>query len=222
MSALVAILFLALCLDAKAFLSVSSGCFVRHGVVPTAGDGLERLSGIRGAGRSCLSMGLDIKIRIVGKARGGEQWLEDAYSIYETRLRPSNIGVETIWHKNDDELVKGVSADTDKGHMVVLLDPLGKTMTSEQFSENMYQWLDEGGSRLAFIIGGAEGLPPELRFGDYSSSKKGGRTSESGGKRQYKKISLSALTFTHQFARTILMEQIYRASEIRKGSGYHK
>lgn len=51
----------------------------------------------------------------------------------------------------------------------------------------------------------AEGLPDELR----SSSTQ-------------IMISLSDLTFTHQFARLLLIEQIYRASEIRKGSGYHK
>lgn len=213
----VGLFLLAICLDADAF----RGCFIRGGVTFPAGDMINH-KGRRRAGTSSLSMGMDVKIRIVGKARGGEQWLEDAYSIYETRLRPSNIGVETVWHKNDDELVKGVSADSDKGHAVVLLDPLGKAMTSEKFSESMYRWIDEGGSRLSFVIGGAEGLPPEIRYGDYSGSKKGGRKSGGAGGSQYKKISLSALTFTHQFARTILMEQIYRASEIRKGSGYHK
>ena len=77
--------------------------------------------------------------------------------------------------------------------------------TSERFSEEMYKWLEEGGSRLTFVIGGAEGLPDEIK------SNYGNRM-----------LSLSTLTFTHQFARILLMEQIYRASEIKKGSGYHK
>uniref|UniRef100_A0A7S2XIV0 Ribosomal RNA large subunit methyltransferase H n=1 Tax=Attheya septentrionalis TaxID=420275 RepID=A0A7S2XIV0_9STRA len=160
--------------------------------------------------RSSLCMGMEVRIRIVGRKNGSEKWLEDAYSMYETRLRPSNIDVETIWHKNDQELIKGVKGDSDKGHTVVLLDPRGKPRTSEQFSENMYTWLDQGGSRLSFVIGGAEGLPYELRDGSYNPKK------------SLILFSLSALTFTHQFARTLLMEQIYRASEIRKGSGYHK
>ena len=73
----------------------------------------------------------------------------------------------------------------------------------------MYQWLDQGGSRLVFVIGGADGLPSELL------------TPNSAAKKE-QLLSLSSLTFTHQFARTLLMEQIYRATEIRKGSGYHK
>jgi len=71
----------------------------------------------------------------------------------------------------------------------------------------MYNWLELGGSRLVFVIGGAEGLPHELKY---------------GLKNGHNLLSLSKLTFTHQFARTLLMEQIYRASEIKKGSGYHK
>jgi hypothetical protein len=70
-----------------------------------------------------LSMGLQIKIRIVGRKNGSEQWLEDAYTMYETRLP---IQVETIWHKNNEDLVKGVNTDREKGHSVVLLDPTGK------------------------------------------------------------------------------------------------
>ena len=154
---------------------------------------------------NALTMGLEIKIRIVGKKSGGEKWLDSSYSTYETRLKSTNLKVTTQWHKNNEELVKGIEGDTSKSHGMVLLDPLGKMCTSEKFSEDMYQWLEEGGSRLTFVIGGAEGLPEEVKM-NYGS----------------RMLSLSSLTFTHQFARILLMEQIYRASEIKKGSGYHK
>lgn len=169
-----------------------------------------------------ITMGMDIKILIVGRKNGSEAWLEDAYSMYETRLQPSLLDVSTIWHKNDDDLSKNVLADAEKGHTIVLLDPTGKTYTSEKFSEAVFDWLDIGGSRLSFVIGGAEGLPPELKYGYGTSGngKKRNKTSSAGP--QFQLFSLSSLTFTHQFARTLLIEQIYRASEIRKGSGYHK
>ena len=151
-------------------------------------------------------MGLQVKIRIVGRKNGGEKWLDQSYATYESRLKPTNLDVETHWHKTDEELVKAATSDENKNHKVILLDPLGKMCTSEVFSDNMYNWLEIGGSRLTFCIGGAEGLPKELR--------------ESTNKNDM--LSLSSLTFTHQFARILLMEQIYRASEIRRGSGYHK
>mmetsp|Transcript_8689 Transcript_8689/g.13396 ORF Transcript_8689/g.13396 Transcript_8689/m.13396 type:complete len:212 (-) Transcript_8689:2884-3519(-) len=154
-----------------------------------------------------LAMVMKIKLRMVGRKNGGEKWLEDAYAMYKTRLRTSNIEVETAWHKNDNEILKGIDQDVSKGHKVVLLDPRGKLKSSEQFSEDVYEWLNEGGSRLVFVIGGADGLPPELK---------------SQATRSIVLLSLSTLTFTHQFARTVLVEQIYRASEIKKGSGYHK
>jgi len=160
---------------------------------------------IRPSTPSALQMALDIKIRIVGRKNGCERWLSDAYDMYETRLQSSNINVETIWHKNNEELVKAVKTDSSKDHSVVLLDVRGNAMTSEEFSRSLYQWLLSGGSRVAFIIGGADGLPLELKQ-EFQSNM----------------ISLSSMTFTHQFARTMLVEQIYRASEIEKGSNYHK
>mmetsp|Transcript_30947 Transcript_30947/g.47194 ORF Transcript_30947/g.47194 Transcript_30947/m.47194 type:complete len:224 (+) Transcript_30947:30-701(+) len=153
-----------------------------------------------------LVMGMKIKIRMVGRKNGGEKWLEDAYTMYKTRVRTSNIEVETIWHKNDNEIIRGVEQDVSKGHSV-LLDPRGKMKSSEQFCEDLYGWLNQGGSRLVFVLGGADGLPPEIK---------------SLSRRSSFLLSLSTMTFTHQFARTVLVEQIYRASEIKKGSGYHK
>lgn len=123
-------------------------------------------------------------------------------------MRPSNVEVDTTWHKDNQALTKSVEGDASKGHSIILLDPLGTSKTSEKFSDDLYEWLDRGGSRLSFVIGGAEGLPSELKF-------------PSSGKKPFM-ISLSAMTFTHQFARLMLIEQIYRGTEIRKGSGYHK
>jgi len=153
-----------------------------------------------------LYMGLDVRIRIVGRKNGCERWLADAYDMYETWLQSSNISVETTWHKNNDDLIKAVKVDSSKEHSIILLDIGGTSMTSEEFSKAFYQWLNVGGSRVVFIIGGAEGLPFELKQ-EYPPSQR---------------MSLSSMTFTHQFARTMLVEQIYRASEIIKGSNYHK
>ena len=162
-----------------------------------------------GLSRISLFMAMKVNIRIVGRKAGSEKWLEEACLMYETRLRPYNLEVETTWHKDNEALIRGVETDRSKGHSVVLLDPLGKVRSSEQLSEDIYKWLHQGGSRLSFVIGGAEGLPVELKEGLHGASPPN-------------QLSLSALTFTHQFARLLLMEQIYRASEIRKGSGYHK
>jgi 23S rRNA (pseudouridine1915-N3)-methyltransferase len=151
-------------------------------------------------------MGMQITIRIVGRKQGNEKWLEEGYEMYEKRLRPTSLEVSTVWHKSDPELIRNVEADISKGHCVVLLDPVGSTRTSEEFSKDLFGWLQQGGSRLSFVIGGAPGLPPEL----------------TGPISGLPVLSMSSMTFTHQFARTIIMEQIYRASEIRRGSSYHK
>jgi 23S rRNA (pseudouridine1915-N3)-methyltransferase len=138
-----------------------------------------------------------IRVRIISVGKTKERWLEDALAIYVQRLR-TTMELETVWAKDDTHLLRLVA----KEKQVLCLDPKGETLSSEAFSKRVFQELEQGGSRLAFVIGGPEGLPAELR--------------------QRSALSLSTLTLTHQMVRLLLVEQLYRAVEIEKGSGYHK
>ena len=99
---------------------------------------------------------MKVNIRIVGKKTGGEKWLDEACSMYQSRLKTSGVEVSTEFHKSDSTLVKGVHGDYDKGHSVVMLDPRGEKYTSEELASSIYKWIEAGGSRLAFVIGGGE------------------------------------------------------------------
>lgn len=146
-------------------------------------------------------------IRIVGRkpSDGSSAWLEQGVAMYTQRLARV-LTLSTAWTKSNEALLPQIQADADKGHTIVVLDPtVGTQYSSEQFADHFYRWMERGGSRVVFVIGGAEGLPDSVR--DCS---------------QYNKVSLSKMTFTHQFARLLLAEQIYRAYEIRRGSDYHK
>ena len=96
---------------------------------------------------------MKVSIRIVGR-KGSEKWLEQGCDMYLQRLRAANIEVSTEWHKTDAALCKSVQADRDKQFAVVLLDPRGAKQTSESFSHGFYQLMEQGGSRLVYVIGG--------------------------------------------------------------------
>jgi hypothetical protein len=98
--------------------------------------------------------GVKVTIRIVGR-KGSEKWIEDGCEMYRTRLRtPANVELTTEWHKTNEALVKGVESDWNKNVPVVLLDPKGKKHSSESFSSEFYRLVEEGGSRLVYVIGG--------------------------------------------------------------------
>lgn len=141
-----------------------------------------------------------IKIRIISVGKTKETWLEQALGEYLQRLK-AQINFDFCWCKDDDALSALVErAGSEK---IVGLDPNGQMMPSERFADFFDRQVVEGGSKVTFVIGGAEGLPTML-------------------KQKLTLISLSPMTFTHQITRLILIEQIYRATEILKGSKYHK
>ncbi len=88
--------------------------------------------------------------------------------------------------------------------LVVALDPAGRPISSEELATLLANWEEGGRRHLTFLVGGALGLAPEvLARADFT-------------------LSMSRLTFTHEMARLLLMEQLYRAFNIRAGTGYHK
>ena len=140
---------------------------------------------------------IKVKIYIIGKNK--ETWLQAALQEYTQRLQ-STLSIEWILAKNDLQLQQFLSKEPH----YICLDPKGKAFTSEAFSAFLIGLFRTHESRLQFVIGGAEGIPLEI------SAKAS------------QKISLSPMTFTHQITRLILLEQIYRAIEIDRGSEYHK
>ena len=139
-----------------------------------------------------------LRLKVVSVGRPKERWIEEGVEEYQRRLQPV-MAIETVWVKDDNQL----AALIIKEPRVVCLDPQGRLFDSEGFSSFLVQQFEEGGSRLAIVIGGAEGLPASIKEGKLL-------------------LSLSPLTFTHQLTRLVLLEQVYRAIEISKGSPYHK
>jgi 23S rRNA (pseudouridine1915-N3)-methyltransferase len=97
-------------------------------------------------------------------------------------------------------LEKRIPADAH----VVALDVEGKAMTSEGFARWLEAKMTQGKGRVAFLIGGAEGLPEAIRA------------------RANEKLSLSAMTLPHRLARLFLAEQLYRAMTILRGEPYSR
>ena len=95
-------------------------------------------------------------------------------------------------------------AEPAAGSTVVLLDAAGKTLSSERFAEWLRDARDGGVRELVFLCGAAEGFPEAWR------------------KRAGTKLSLSTLTFSHELARAMLAEQLYRAFTILSGHPYAK
>lgn len=92
----------------------------------------------------------------------------------------------------------------DPNASVVLLDDTGKSQSSAQFARWLGETRDRGTREIVFLGGGADGFPEALR------------------RRATQKLSLSPLTFSHELARVMLAEQLYRAFAILAGHPYPK
>jgi len=102
--------------------------------------------------------------------------------------------------QKEGELILSKLAVTDH---LILLDENGKTFSSVGFSDELQKKMNAGIKTLVFVIGGPYGFSEEVY------------------KKANGKISLSAMTFSHQMVRLFVIEQIYRGFTILKNEPYH-
>ena len=140
-----------------------------------------------------------IRLLMLGKTRRPEiiSVLED----YVKRIGRTNP-VEVTEVRDGAAAVKKLAAD--RSVTALLLDPGGKAMNSEAFSRWIGEQRDRGTREIVFLCGDADGFPEVVREKVKST------------------ISLSSMTFSHELARLMLAEQIYRAFAILSNSPYPK
>ena len=141
-----------------------------------------------------------IKIIAGGKKNAG--WLAEVVADYEKRLRkPYNLE----WQFFEEEKLAKYLAEWPFEHgacFVICCDERGENISSREYSSKLSEVFLQG-KDVVILIGGAFGFDEEVR------------------KKADFVWSFSKLVFPHQIARLIVTEQIYRASEIFKGSPYH-
>jgi 23S rRNA (pseudouridine1915-N3)-methyltransferase len=143
-----------------------------------------------------------MKIRLVmlGKTRRGE--IRALLDEYLARLR--RFAEVELTELREDSAASLRKLTLDPAATVVLLDDGGKEQTSAQFAKWLGEARDRGTRELVFLCGAAEGFPESLR------------------RRATQRLSLSSLTFSHELARAMLAEQLYRAFAILAGHPYPK
>ena len=156
-----------------------------------------------------------MKITIIAVGKIKEKFLKDGISEFLKRLTPYasveiielspiEIKDENLTQKALDEEGEKILSLIKKDAFVITLEILGKMLSSEDFAARINEITNNGISELVFVIGSSCGLSPSV------------------SKRADFKMSMSKMTFLHQFARLILVEQIYRAFKILNGEKYHK
>jgi 23S rRNA (pseudouridine1915-N3)-methyltransferase len=155
-----------------------------------------------------------MKLKLICMGKTKEQFIQDGIAKYLRYLghyadiEIRELKEEKIGDLKDAPLIRKKEAEkiaksTTTGALLVALDERGQEYTSHEFAAFMNGALESGVREIAFVIGGAMGLD------------------ESVTARANKVMALSRWTLTHEMARLVLLEQLYRAFTIIKGKTYH-
>lgn len=156
---------------------------------------------------------MNIKIIALGKIK--EKFLKDGIDEFLKRLTPYasveiiELSAIEIKDANLTERVLEQEGEKILSHIkpqsfVITMEIKGKMFSSEEFAQKIQGLTNDGYGEIIFVIGSSCGISPNV------------------SNRADLKMSMSKMTFLHQFARLILVEQIYRAFKIIKCETYHK
>ncbi|MEM1272437.1 MAG: 23S rRNA (pseudouridine(1915)-N(3))-methyltransferase RlmH [Pseudomonadota bacterium] len=154
---------------------------------------------------------MQITICAVGRLRRGPE--RDLVDDYLTRFERSGRGIGLGPVEVIEVDAKGGGQETEArlltralpgGAPCLALDERGRGVTSPDFADQIAAYRDAGHRGLAFVIGGADGLAPEVL------------------QRADGAISFGAMVWPHLLARIMLTEQLYRAAQILTGTPYHR
>lgn len=120
----------------------------------------------------------------------------DVVELAESRARETSARIA--------EEAAAIGAAIPGESVLVVLDEGGRALSSENFAERLGRWRDEQTANLVFVIGGADGLSPELK------------------RKAALAFAFGAATWPHQMVRIMLLEQLYRAATILAGHPYHR
>ena len=155
-------------------------------------------------------------IAAVGRLKdGAERELLDRY-----RDRFASLGkrlglAPVVWHEiGESRAASAVKRCGEEGtallrlardaDVVLVLDERGEALTSQAFARLLAKVRDDGAAEAAILVGGPDGLSPEVRAAAHRT------------------LSLGAMTLPHGLARIVLAEQLYRAATILAGHPYHR
>ena len=138
-----------------------------------------------------------LRILAVGKVRRG--WIQDGIDLYRKRL--PGLSIVELRDSTPEKEAEAIRAARRPDERLVVLMEQGETLASIPFARKLEQFSSD---RIAFVIGGADGLTDDLK-------------SEARWR-----LSLSPMTFPHELARLMLVEQLFRAQAILQGSPYHR
>ena len=146
---------------------------------------------------------MKINLIVVGKLK--EKFLVEGVAEYLKRLKKfATVEVREIPEcRTVEEEGQKILSSVPQNSWLCVLDVAGAALSSEEFAEKISALNLNGISNLTFAIGGAFGLSEELR------------------RAAAFRLSLSKMTLTHQMARLVLVEQIYRAFKINRNEPYH-
>ena len=137
------------------------------------------------------------RILAVGKVR--RSWIQEGIELYRKRL--PGLEIIEIRDSTPQKEAETIRANLRSDEQLIALMEDGDDVGSIPFARRLGQL---GNQRLAFVIGGADGLTTELK-----------------GSAHWR-LSLSPMTFPHELARLMLIEQLFRAQAILQGSPYHR